>query len=141
MSQTSSSAGSALTSNLPPLPSMAGKRVPDSSQHAQLVTQTQKWVAQTFFGTLLKQVRQSPFHLDLFDGGRGGQAFGSMYDQRLAEHMARGAGTKLVNSIVKHIEAKQAYKKSHSKLGAEKNSDSPEAKTPGRANVPANLRA
>jgi Rod binding domain-containing protein len=96
---------------LQPAPSLVSKRPQDSSQHDQLVTQTQKWVAQTFFGTLLKQVRNSPFRSEMLDGGRGGQVFGSMYDQRMAEHMARGAGTKLVNSIVKRIEAKQAYQK------------------------------
>src|SRR5579864_715230 len=80
-------------------------------QHDQLVKQAQKWVAQTFYGTLLKQVRQSPFHSKLFDGGRGGQAWGSMYDQQLAEHMARSSGQKLVTDIVRRIEAKRAYDK------------------------------
>jgi Rod binding domain-containing protein len=79
------------------------------SEHDKIVQQTQKWVAQTFYGTLLKQVRQSPFHSKQFEGGRGGEAFGSMYDQRLAEHMARGTGQKLVNAIARKIEAKNAY--------------------------------
>src|SRR6266404_402001 len=96
---------------LAPLPSVINK-MPEATQHDQLVKQTQKWVAQTFYGTLLKQVRQSPFHSKLFDGGRGGQAFGSLYDQQMAEHMARGTGSKLVNSIVRKIEAKQAYRQS-----------------------------
>src|SRR6187200_2157558 len=77
------------------------------SRHAQLEKQAGNLVAQTFFGTLLKQMRESPFKDELFSGGRGGEAFGSMYDQHLAEHMARGAGKKLVNSIVKRFEAKQ----------------------------------
>lgn len=112
MSQSSSSAGSAFMSGMQTAPSLVKARPPESAQHGQLVAQTQKWVAQTFFGQLLKQVRNSPFRSELMDGGRGGQVFGSMYDQRLAEHMTRGAGTKLVNSIVKRIEAKQAYQKS-----------------------------
>jgi Rod binding domain-containing protein len=155
MSQNSSSAGSAFTSTLPPVPSLVSKRPPDSEQHGQLVAQTQKWVAQTFFGQLLKQVRNSPFRSELLDGGRGGQAFGSMYDQRLAEHMARGAGSKLVNSIVKRIEAKQAYQKSahqkgegkgahgaaKSSSGAKKESR-PLPSAPVRSgHVPTNLRA
>jgi Rod binding domain-containing protein len=81
-----------------------GKFKPAESQHEQLVKQTQKWVAQAFYGTMLKQMRDDPFRSDLFDGGRGGKAFGAMYDQELASRMARGAGSKLVNSIVKHIE-------------------------------------
>src|SRR4051794_35994404 len=83
---------------------------PAQSQHQQLVGQTQKWVAQTFYGTLLKQMGDSPFKSELFSGGRGGETFSSLYHQQLADRMARGAGTKLVHSIVKSIEAKQAKK-------------------------------
>src|SRR5436305_14473162 len=82
------------------------------SEHERLTQQTQKWVAQTFFATLLKQMRNSPFKSKLFEGGRGGEAFGELYDQKLAEHMSRGAGTKLVHSIVSRIEAQKAYGKS-----------------------------
>ena len=84
---------------------------PALTQHERVVQQTQKWVAQTFYGTLLKQVRQSPFHSEKFEGGRGGEAFGSLYDQHLADHMARGAGKKLVEAIARKIEAKKAYGK------------------------------
>ena len=59
-----------------------------ASRHDQLVTQTEKWVSQTFFGTLLKQMRENPFKSDLFTGGQGGQAFGALYDQQLADRMA-----------------------------------------------------
>ena len=68
-------------------------------------------MAQTFFGTLMKQMHESPFKSKLFDGGRGGQAFGQMYDQRLVEHMSRGTGNKLVNAIVRKIEAKNARRR------------------------------
>jgi len=84
-----------------------------------------------------------------------------MFDQRIAEHMARGAGSKLVNSIVKHIEAKQAYQKQKAarKKDASSHDDSKkphESAQPARGNknthplhtaptrsahVPANLRA
>ena len=79
------------------------------SEHEKLVAQSQKWVAQSFYGTLLKQARESPFHSDKFEGGRGGQAFGPLLDQHLAEHMARGAGRKLTEAIARKIEAKRAY--------------------------------
>ncbi len=82
-----------------------------AGQHEQLVDQTRTWVAQTFFGTLLKQMRDSPFKSEIFSGGQGGQAFSGLQDQHLAEHMARGAGSKLVNSIVRRIEANAAYRK------------------------------
>jgi len=76
------------------------------SEHERLVKQTQAWVGQTFYGTLLKQMRESPFKSELFDGGRGGQAFGSLYDQHLVDRMSRGAGQNLVNAIVHRIEAR-----------------------------------
>lgn len=82
---------------------------PAPTQHERVVQQTQKWVAQTFYGTLLKQVRQSPLHSEKFEGGRGGEAFGSLYDQHMADHMARGAGRKLVEAIARKIEARKAY--------------------------------
>jgi hypothetical protein len=56
-------------------------------------------------------MRNSPFKSELFSGGKGGEAFGGLQDQRMAEHMARGAGSKLVNSIVRRIEANAAYRK------------------------------
>jgi Rod binding domain-containing protein len=80
-----------------------------AEQHAQLVKQTQKWVAQTFYGTLLKQMRNDPFKNEMFDGGRGGEAFGEMYDQQLADHMSKSSGKSLVNGIVRKIEAAKAY--------------------------------
>lgn len=81
------------------------------TQHDQLTAQAQKWVAQTFFGTLLKQMDESPFKSELLSGGRGGEAFGSLYHQQLADRMARGAGHKLVNAVVRRIEARAAYQK------------------------------
>ncbi len=76
------------------------------------MNQAQKWVAQTFYGTLLKQMHESPFKSKMFDGGRGGQVFSSLLDQRLADRMGCSSGSKLVNSIVRRIEAKKAYGKS-----------------------------
>lgn len=73
----------------------------------QLTPAAQRWVSQTFFGTLLKQMRESPFKSDLFSGGRGGQAFSTLYDQHLADRMARAAGRPLVNSIVRSIRKPQ----------------------------------
>lgn len=84
---------------------------PNTPHDEQLIDQTRKWVAQTFFGTMLKQMRNSPFKSPMFEGGRGGEAFGEMYDQRLAEHMSRGAGNKLVGAIVRSIVNGEANKK------------------------------
>ena len=84
---------------------------PLADQHTRLVDQTRKWVGQTFFGTLMKQMEDSPFKSDLFSGGRGGEAFSSLYHQQLVDRMARAAGDKLVNAIVRRIEATSAYQK------------------------------
>ena len=81
------------------------------TQHDALRKQAEIFVASAFFGTLMKQMRESPFKSELFSGGRGGQAFGSLYDQQMSERMSRGAGSKLVNSIVRKIEASAAYRK------------------------------
>ena len=78
------------------------------ANRAALVKQARVWVSQTFFGTLLKQMHESPFRSELFSGGRGGQAFSSLFDQHLTERMAGGkSADKLVNSIVKQIERAQ----------------------------------
>ncbi len=82
----------------------AAKAASKDERHDQLTEQTQKWVAQTFFGQMFKQMRDSPFKSKLFDGGRGGEAFQQMADERTAESMARGAGHKLVDAIVDRIE-------------------------------------
>jgi Rod binding domain-containing protein len=78
------------------------------NRHQQLVRQTQKWVAQTFYGTMLKEMRKSPFKSKIFDGGRGGEVFQEMLDQKLADHMSRNAAPKLVDSIVQKIERGKA---------------------------------
>ena len=113
---------------------------PGPSQHDKLLDQAQRWVSQTFFGTLMKQLRDSPFRSKLLDGGRGGEAFGSLYDQHLADHMSRGVGRKLAESIAKKIEARTAYGKAAKTRGR---SDA-ELRThlhTGRAHVPPALRA
>jgi len=102
-------------------------------QHAQLEKAAGSLVAQTFFGTLLKQMRNSPFKDEIFSGGRGGQAFGEMYDQRMAENMTRGAGQKLVRAIVRKFEGKQAYEAAM-KSGASKIAPPAAANTNAGAN-------
>jgi Rod binding domain-containing protein len=116
-------------------------------QHEQLVRATRQWVGQAFFGTLMKQMRESPFKSDLFEGGRGGQAFTSLYDQKLVEQMSRGAGNKLVNAIVHTIEknmrkaqAGAAYDKQKSAAaGSEKRREVDAVSRPGEA-LPADAR-
>jgi Rod binding domain-containing protein len=84
-------------------------REDDPQPQQDLVLVAQRLVSHTFFGALLKQMRQSPFRSEMFSGGRGGEAFSSLYDQHLADRMARGAGSKLVNSIVRRHQRAAAY--------------------------------
>jgi len=81
------------------------------SHHDKLIQQTRKWVAMSFFEPMLKEMRNSPFHSNLMDGGEAGKAFGSMYDERLSERMASDASDTLVSSIVRKIEGSKAYAK------------------------------
>ena len=75
-------------------------------QTVRLTKEAERWVSQTFFGTLLKQMHNSPFKSDWLSGGRGGEAFSPLYDQHLADRMARASGRQLVNSIVKQIQGR-----------------------------------
>ena len=74
-----------------------------ASLESKLTRQAEKLVGQTFYGTLLKQMHDSPFKSKMFSGGRGGEAFQTMMDQRLVDRMSRSAGKKLVRSVVKRI--------------------------------------
>ena len=76
------------------------------TQTERLTKEAERWVSQTFFGTLLKQMHNSPFKSDWLSGGRGGEAFSPLYDQHLADRMARASGRQLVNSIVKQIQGR-----------------------------------
>jgi Rod binding domain-containing protein len=76
------------------------------AQTERLTKEAERWVSQTFFGALLKQMHNSPFKSDWLSGGRGGEAFSPLYDQHLADRMARASGRQLVNSIVKQIQGR-----------------------------------
>jgi Rod binding domain-containing protein len=103
-------------------------------QQDQVQSLAEKWVAQTFYGTLLKQMRESPFRSEIFDGGRGGQAFGALFDQHIAERLSHGAGGKLTRALAHRMQAKSAYAKQHPL-------DRSESAVPARApSLPNNLR-
>lgn len=84
---------------------LSPRKPPD--EHEKLVRNTQKWVAQTFYGAMLKEMRKSPFRNQEFEGGREGEAYEEMFDQRIADRMSQSAGSQLVNGIVSRIEAKR----------------------------------
>lgn len=68
----------------------------------------ERFVAQTFFTPIFKQMRNSPFRSEMFSGGRGGEVFTSMLDGMLAERMGRGVGRDLVDALVRKIDPKGA---------------------------------
>ena len=71
----------------------------------QLRPIVRQWVGQSFFAPMLKEARNSSLAAEdsPFSGGRGGNAFGGLMDQHLAEAAGRGAGGKLADSIVRHL--------------------------------------
>lgn len=85
------------------LPSPMSPSDPDR----KLMKQSQKLVSQAFFGTMLKQMRNSPFKSKLFSGGRGGEAFSTVLDQHLADRMASGTGTRLPSAIFHSLKRAQ----------------------------------
>lgn len=74
----------------------AAQEMGQEKKHEKLVNETKKWVGDAFYGTLLKQMRQSPFKSEIFDGGRGGEMFSTLFDQQLAgedeQRRAEGIG-------------------------------------------------
>ena len=125
-----------------------GQGASDDERHQMLLKQSHRLVSQTFFGAMLKQMRNSPFKSNLLDGGRGGQAFSSMLDQHLADRMAVGSGNKLANAIVNKIEHKKPHEKQEAPAENAATRQifkrSPYAKQPAgnrRPYVPADFRA
>jgi Rod binding domain-containing protein len=108
--------------------------------HDKVVETARKLVAQTFYGAMLKQMRDSPFKSELFEGGRGGQAFSPLLDQHLAEHMTRSTDNQLVNAIARKLEGRAAYQEHQQQLSAAKRAarSTPNLRTP---HVAPSLRA
>jgi len=76
----------------------------ESAHRSELRKRAEQLVSQTFFGTLLKQMRDSPFKSEMFSGGRGGQAFNQLFDQQIADRISKDAGGKLVDSLIRQWE-------------------------------------
>jgi len=83
------------------LPVQGNDQAPSSDD--KLTTAARQLVGSTFFGTLLKQMHDSPFKSELFSGGRGEEAFSPLMDQQMIDRMSRTAGDKLVKRIVKQF--------------------------------------
>ena len=86
-----------------------GQRQSPQAEQDKVTATARKWVAQTFYGTLLRQMRNSPFKSDLFDGGRGGQAFAPLLDQHLVDSMSKGTANKLTTAIARKLIGKNNH--------------------------------
>jgi Rod binding domain-containing protein len=117
-----------------------GKSKPPKSEHDKVQEQARKWLAQTFYGPMLKQMRESPFKSEMFSGGRGGQAFASMLDQRLADHMSRATDSKLVASITRKLMANKGAAPRPAPPPTQRGQSPAPASTPSSSNPYENVR-
>ena len=109
-----------------------------SDEDKKLRKSAETLVAQTFYAPMLKEMRESPFKSKMFDGGRGGEAFTAMLDQKFTEHASNGAGGALVDSIVKKFHntmAANAAKAARKAADAAKAAAAPTTIKPGDAHV------
>jgi Rod binding domain-containing protein len=100
--------GSAAQVKLRPLNALdhvPGAKAANDDPDTYIRTQVKKLVGQTFYANILKQMHDDPFKSNMFDGGRGGEAFAPMFDQQIADHIAQSSSNKLVESMVDHIES------------------------------------
>ena len=91
------------------LDKVPGQRNSPQAEQDKVTATARKWVAQTFYGTLLRQMRNSPFKSELFEGGRGGQAFAPMLDQHLVDSMSKGTANKLTTAIARKLIGKGSH--------------------------------
>ena len=94
---------------------IAAVKTPNPVGGSPLVKQSQRFISHAFFGTILKQMHESPWRSGMFSGGQAGRSFESLMDDRLAERMANNpTSQKLVRSIVKRLEKKGKEPQGHS---------------------------
>lgn len=73
---------------------------PESPEDLKLRKTAETLVNNLFMGTMLKQMRNSPFKDSTFSGGKAGEAYAGLFDQRLAANAGGGMSGKLVDSLV-----------------------------------------
>ena len=88
------------------LPAAAAKALeaaegPLSAKDAKLEQAAQTLVNQFFMGSMMKQMRNSPFKNEAFTGGKAGAAYAGMFDQHVAEHSGNKIAKSLVSAMLK----------------------------------------
>ena len=81
---------------------------PESPQDAKLRATAETLVNQMFMGSMLKQMRSSPFKDDTMSGGKAGDAYAGLFDQQLSAKAGGGMGKGLVDVMVKHLKGDRA---------------------------------
>jgi Rod binding domain-containing protein len=81
-----------------------------SEEEKQVRKLVQDLISQTFFGPMLRQMRNSPWKSDLWSGGRGGDAFQGMMDQKMVEQMGSAISGPLVDSMTRQLLGHKAMK-------------------------------
>lgn len=81
---------------------------PESPEDAKLRATAETLVNQMFMGSMLKQMRSSPFKDDTMSGGKAGDAYAGLFDQNLSAKAGGGMGKGLVDVMVKHLKGNHA---------------------------------
>ena len=68
-----------------------------------------------FLAQLLKEMRQSLEPGSLF-GHDGGEVYGGMFDQFMAQHLAQGKGMGLAHALMKQLESATSHGSHHTKV-------------------------
>jgi len=96
-------ASSALPVTLPLRESVAGPAAADLPSQArapgELRERFTQFVGETFFGQMIKAMRQTVGKPAYFDGGRAEEVFRGQLDQALAEHMTKASADRFADPM------------------------------------------
>ena len=77
----------------------------------ELEKQVGRFVSGTFFGMMLKAMRDTVPDDGIFSGGRGEQVFRGMFDMELSERFAESGNFPLIEAAIRQLSGKAVYHK------------------------------
>lgn len=86
-----------------PLRPIAPKPLTAAQRQQSLGDHAAKVVGQTFMGTLLKQMRSSPYADNRFSGGSAGGSYAALFDMHIAEVAGQRLARNLSESIARTL--------------------------------------
>jgi Rod binding domain-containing protein len=98
-------------SQMPSQPSVVNP-AGDNAEYAATRQVANKFVNQTFFGTLMREMRKSASTDHEMNGGHGEDIMGPELDQALVDRMSKGQNFKLSDAV-----ADQLYRHTHASRG------------------------